>query len=327
MRALLDGRDIRGIVCAVPENVVTNDDMVQRGWFDAPTVKTVGEGVGVKERRWAIPTHSVVDYAHVAAKELLDALNWKDIDAMVFVTQTPDRPAPPTGILLQQKLGVGVQCAAFDVNLGCSGYPYGLYLLGSMLRKGQRGLLIAGDLCSRYLDKADRTTALLFGDCISATAIEYVDQPRIGNGWSFLLGSDGSGAGHLRIEREHRPDCTSTLRMDGPTVFGFTLERVPQIYRELVGNFSQPEKVLLHQANKMIVKHIARKLAYPAISNLELRGNTSAASIPLLMCDNLGYELMNRRIYLGLLGYGIGWSWAGALLNVGPLVTTKVVEL
>lgn len=324
MRSATWNQRICGIVAAVPKQIVLNSDFPQ---FDSQVRDQIAGAIGVRQRGWVKPGQDLIDLARPACDKLLGTLRWQAVDVVVCVTQTPVKPAPPTATLLLGELGLGFP-ASFDVNLGCSGYPYGLWLLSSLLQEGQRGLLIAGDVCSSYLNPRDRATAMLFGDAATVTAVENLGGPiDTSRSWRFVLGSDGRGHSLLSIDQlGYGDDFNRELQMNGAEVFGFTLKAVPEMYRQLMGDLPPPEIVALHQANEMIVQRLAKKLDVPARMNVGYRGNTSAASIPLLMCDTCP-ELQAESVRMVMLGFGIGWSWAGMHGRVGPLDILEVVEV
>lgn len=297
---------IRGIVSAVPANIVKNDD--------AAFVKMTG----VAERR-VTTDKTTGDYAALAADHLLRLLKWnpREVGAIVFVTQTPDVRMPATACKLAGMLNMN--CAAFDVNLACSGYVYGLWLAHKI---GGRVLLIAGDTVSRMCDPNDKSTYPLFGDAVTATAIEVPTGieaiPPI-----FKLGTDGAGFDSLIAD--------PLIRMQGAEVFNFALRAVPK----LVSNTTMGAHVdyfLFHQANLTMLKHLQKKCGgipdgiFP--TNIERYGNTSSASIPLLMCDSAATEaLKSRRNRVAMFGFGAGWSYAGCMLDLEPLQVCETVEV
>lgn len=320
----VNGFSIRGVACAVPRTIIFND--IHRELAD------VIKMTGVRERRVAPANDntSITRFAVEAAQPLLGRLGWgRDVDAVICVTQTPDRRAPSTACLIQHALGLFPSVAAFDVNLGCSGFTYGLWLMARLLGEGQRGLLVTGDLTRRYVDFDDRATGHLFGDCVAVTAVDRATIPAPA---VFVLGTDGGGADSLTIPATAPivPVHYTRLRMVGPVVFQFTLEKVPQMYRSLYEPpTQQPDHVLLHQANAMIVKQLSKRMPSErgAPCNIERWGNTSSSSIPLLMHEALGHSLRTERLRLGLFGYGIGLSWAGIDLHAGPNVESLLVEV
>lgn len=182
-----------GIVGAVPEPVRTVQDCAE--YFDEKEILKISQSTGVK--RWHVaPNHVCVsDLCHAAAERLLDELDWpRDfIDLIIFISQGPDYILPATGCILQSRLGLSKQCATFDINLGCSGYVYGLWLIAHMLSSGKlnRALLLVGDTLGKVVSPLDRSAALLFGDAGAATAIERCEEERL---MTFVLGTDGTGA-------------------------------------------------------------------------------------------------------------------------------------
>lgn len=319
MISTLTGLRIRGIACALPERLVRNEEFQQ---FAEKDREALAKATGVVSRHVAPRTADISTYSIPAARRVLESAGWDSVDALVVVSQTPkgfpDAVSPGTAFEIARRLGLKTDVAAFDVNLGCSGYVYGLWIVGSLLQASAsaRAVLIAGDLCTHAVDPNDRSTSMLFGDAVSATTIE-----RSASGddatWRFALGTEGNDT-PLKIAR-HESACP-LLRMDGPEVFGFTLKRVPMLYDELMGGAAAPEAVLFHQANIQIVDRLAKKLGVADRSprNVDRRGNTSSASIPLLACDaELG--LRSRAMDVAMLGFGIGLSWAGVRMKLGPL--------
>jgi len=246
------------------------------------------------------------------------------------VSQTPKgfphAVSPGTAFDIARSLGLKPDVAAFDVNLGCSGYVYGLWIAGSLLQASNsaRALLIAGDLCTHAVDENDRGTSVLFGDAVSATTIEKSTDAAAAR-WRFALGTEGNDV-PLRIA-PHEAACP-ILHMDGPEVFAFTLKRVPRLYDELIGKDAPPEAVFFHQANAQILERLAKKLGVGdrAPCNVARRGNTSSASIPLLVCD-AGLPLASKEMDVAMLGFGIGLSWAGVRMPFGRLGVLETLEV
>ena len=188
--AVLQKARIAGIASAVPKEIVSNADYAA---ISEEQREKIIKYTGIRYRRWAPKELCCSDLCQAAAEKLLPELGWEpeDIGAIVFVSQTPDYPFPATAQIVQSRLGVPTTCMAFDVNLGCSGYTYGLFILGSLLESTgiKRGLLLAGDVSKMHGD-SDPSSALLFGHAGSATAMEGADgvKPIF-----FELGSDGAG--------------------------------------------------------------------------------------------------------------------------------------
>lgn len=340
----LEGARVTGLVAAVPARCIENSHFVAR--FGESAVADVVKMIGVKTRYWSEPVVTTADLCVRAAESLLGRLNWdvSSIGAIVFVTQTPDYRLPATACTLQSRLGLPTSCAAFDVNLGCSGYPYGLWIaMGLALSSGlERVLLLVGDTISKTVDPADRSTAMLFGDAGTATAIEISQ-----GDWfaQFVLGSDGAGARNLMIPTGgFRPWADDDPRlagkdpralfMDGGEVFNFTLRAVPGLVQQALAQAGiaaqDVQAYVLHQANLFMLNHLARKLKVPADRfpiNIDRFGNTSCASIPLLFVSDMRDALLTRRVMVALAGFGVGYSWASAVLPVGPLECVELISV
>lgn len=333
---------VRGLAVGVPPDVVRNDHFAAR--FGEQYAKDLERVVGIRERRWS-NGRDVVDLALPAARRLLEQLHVdpQDVDAVVFVTQTPPQKAPGAACALAARLGLPDRAAAYDVNQGCAGWIYGLWIAGAIaqtLHSTGFVLLACGDVTSAHLDESDRATAPLFGD---AVAVALVDSPPEALGMDFVFGTDGTGIDLLGIRQ---PDpvptvaggmaatiesCGESLYMQGQAVVEFALKRVPQAWTKLVDQSMEPELVLFHQANASIVRMLGRRCGLPAEktpTNIARWGNTSSASIPLLMADDqVGAVLRARQANLVMLGFGIGLSWGAAYAKVGPLKCCEILEV
>jgi 3-oxoacyl-[acyl-carrier-protein] synthase-3 len=325
-QARIQGIALRGIVSALPASTQDVTDLAQR--FGAEQAERIAAATGIHRRHIARPDQCLSDLALPAARELLGGLGWPadSIDLLIVVTQTPDHPLPATACLLQNALGLGRHCAAFDMGLGCSGYIYGLWNAASLLAGMGRGraLLVAGDITSRTLDANDRSTAPLFGDAATVTALEF--DPTAGT-LVVDLGTDGAGAPYLIKQQggQRHPDGPP-LFMDGTQVFAFTLREVPKAITSTLATsgltMADIDHVVLHQANEMMLKRLGQKIGASAdqlVLALQDRGNTSSASIPLAISDALGVRLAAQPTYLLLSGFGVGWSWGTAVWQVGAL--------
>ena len=200
---VLKNVEIKGIACAVPDNVVNNEDY--SNVFGAESVQKFINMTGIKTRHVALDEQCASDLCYTAAKKLMEKLNWEpsSIDALILITQTPDYATPATACVLQHRLGLSEDCIAFDVNLGCSAYVYGVWLAASMVstQNINRVLLLSGDTSNFGINPNDSATAMLFGDGGTATAIEKSE----GKEMKYFLKTKGSGykcimvpAGHAR---------------------------------------------------------------------------------------------------------------------------------
>jgi 3-oxoacyl-[acyl-carrier-protein] synthase-3 len=345
----LDNVRIAGIAAAVPGQA---SEVAQDAAAAPAEVAKISASTGVLRRHLSGDALCTSDLCHAAATTLLAELNWeKDaIDVLIFVSQTPDYLLPATACSLQGRLGLGRGCAAFDVNLGCSGYVYGLWLAANLINGGaRRVLLLAGDTISRIVSPEDRSVAYLFGDAGTATAIEASPgAPPL----FFELGTDGSGAEHLIVPAGgfRRPSCAETaarsvreggniradedLFMNGGEIFAFTMTAVPALCRDVLARAEWPAEsvdgFVMHQANRFMLQHLARTMKIPKeklVLALENYGNTSSASIPLALVEALGDRLREGQSRLLLAGFGVGFSWAAAALECGPMVVPPVVSV
>lgn len=328
-------RDVRiaGVATCLPSREVDNAEFVTR--FGQKAVDDVTKMIGVHARRQVDVGTTTSDLCFFAAQALLEKLKWdaSTVNVLIFVSQTPDYQLPATACALATRLGMPSGVIAFDINLGCSAYPYALWLGMTILASGtaRRVILAVGDTVSRIVDPEDRATAMLFGDAGSATALESGgnNKPSF-----FVLGSDGNGERHLMVPKSGQrqfvvgddPRLTdrnaACLYMDGPEVFNFTLKAVPKLFKALISASGEIgadwDAVLMHQANLFMLKHLTKKCGLTTEQvpvNIELYGNTSCASIPLLLCTTLSYG-QRPDMRVAMMGFGVGFSWAGAVINI-----------
>lgn len=342
---------VAGLAVAVPEHTVRVSDLA--GAPDFESIQKVCASLGIEQRHAAPSGQCASDLCAASAERVLASTGWQrdSIDVIVFVSQTPDYALPATACVLQQRLGLSTGCAAFDVNLGCSAYPYGLWLISQLISAGQmrRGLLLVGDTLSRRVSSQDSSTAHLFGDSGTATAIEFDPNAPPMN---FVLGTDGRGAPHLiapaggcrqphdeqSLQRTVRADggrrSDEDIFMNGPEVFSFTLREVPGLAKQTLESAGwttdDVDSFVMHQANTFMLNHLAKRLKVPAEKlPLSLRdfGNTSCASIPVTMGACLSERLKTSSSRLLMLGFGVGFSWGGAAITCGPLACADVLEV
>lgn len=351
--ARISGVALRGVRACVP---ALTRDLAGEGLIpDEAERERLIKSIGVRSRHIAPPGVLTSDLCRKAADGLLDELGWArdTIDVLIMVTQSADYVIPATACALQDRLGLG-SCLAFDVNLGCSGYAYGLWTAASLLKTLQvgrpaRALVLAGDVSTSKLLAGDRATIPLFGDAGSATALEIDLDAK--DDWFGVFGTDGSGARHIMVEagglkypllppREpHSPEMAedlyrkARLHLNGTEVFNFTLRAVPPlveaIFRTSGVTVEDIDYVLLHQANVFMLNHLRKKAGLPedkAPIAMETYGNTSSASIPLTIADRLS-DVFDRPRQLVLMGFGVGWSWSALKLTAGPMPAPRVVEL
>ncbi len=339
-----------GIAASVPKNTEDNLYMEllspqEREMF----VKTVG----IRYRRVAPPGLTASDLCLSSAEKLIEELGWEkeEIVLLVFVSQTPDYLIPNTSSVLQHKLGLSKTCLAFDVNLGCSGYTYGLSIVAAQLAAMQHGkaLLLVGDIATATISKEDKSVTPLFADAGSATAMEYVPgAPTL----HFNLQTDGSGYQDIIIPDGgmRNPFSESSLtpvvyeksvvrnalnmRLDGVNIFNFALREVaPNIkalYEKYALDIPGTDYFIFHQANKLMLESVRKKIGAAAEKvpySLYDLGNTSAATIPVTIVNNLRKELSTGNKKLLFSGFGVGLSWGSVYVETLPLCIPSLIEV
>ncbi|ESQ93450.1 3-oxoacyl-ACP synthase III family protein [Asticcacaulis benevestitus] len=356
--AILKGVSLRGIRACVPAQTRTlaEENLIPD---EAERERLIGT-IGVRSRHIARPDILTSDLCQKAADGLLDELGWArdSIDVLIMVTQSADFVIPSTACALQARLGLG-SCLAFDINLGCSGYAYGLWTAASLMQtlkvsgRPARALVLAGDVSTSKLLEGDRSTIPLFGDAGSATALEIDpqadDMPN--SHWYGVFGTDGSGAAHIMVEagglkhpllppkEPHSPEKLeelyrkSRLHLNGTEVFNFTLKNVPGLVKAIFETsgttIEDVDYVLFHQANVFMLNHLRKKSGLPEDKvpvAMETFGNTSSASIPLTIAAKLS-QIFDKPQSLIMMGFGVGWSWSAIKLTVGPMPAPQIVEL
>jgi 3-oxoacyl-[acyl-carrier-protein] synthase III len=318
------------------------DNFVDAVEFSDEEIRKVTGMAGVAARRLAGESVCSSDLCSVAAQRILNSLGWEpaSIDALIMVTQTPDYFLPSTACVVHRRLGLADHCAAFDVGLGCSGYPYGIWLAAMMLQGGgvRRALVLHGETPTRFSDRADRSVSLLFGDAGSATALEVPDLPCAD--WHYALHSDGSTYESMIIESGGFRDRFGTdprkhcVAMNGALIFNFTIKRVPALIDETLAgagvSLGEVDYFIFHQSNQYIIKHVCSKKSLPLEKVpiiLKEFGNTGGPSIPLTLTEGGLLRPKARALRLLLLGYGVGLSWGSALVELDPRAVLEKIEL
>jgi 3-oxoacyl-[acyl-carrier-protein] synthase-3 len=339
--SVVGGVKIAAIGTCVPVRIFDNINETHQ--FPKDDVQKVVAMAGVRTRRIAGDAMTSGDLCRKAAEDVLKALAWEpaSIEALIMVTQSPDYFLPSTACILQKDLGLSDECAAFDVGLGCSGYPYGLWLAAMMLTNGglKRVLVLHGETPSRFSDQSDRSVSLLFGDNGSATAMEADDSPSTPK-WFFKLHTDGMGYKDMIIEgggfRNRFPEDPGKhfVRMNGASIFNFTIKRVPLLVEETLRHAnvdsSAVDYFILHQSNQFIMKHLAKKTGIPLEKMpiiLGEFGNTGGCSIPLAITQGALERAADHALKMLLIGYGVGLSWASVLLDLPANALLKHTEL
>jgi len=332
---------IAAIATHLPERVLDNATLAAEfaGW----SAEKILDKTGIAERRIAADGETALDLGEAAARKLLAGSVGHEVDFLIFCSQARDYILPTSACLLQHRLGLPTSVGALDIDLGCSGFVYGLSLATGLIAAGlARGvLLVTADTYSKYIHPRDKSVRTLFGDGAAATLI--VAQPedrstaRIG---PFVFGTDGGGgdsliveAGGFRLPSSAETACEvedrsgnvrsrDHLYMDGAAVLTFSLREVPRAYQQLLQKMDagpdEVDLVVLHQANKFMMDALQRKLDVPdeKLPRLyELIGNTVSSTIPFVLASLLEEGRLTPGTRTVLIGFGVGLSWAAAAVT------------
>lgn len=342
---------IQGIAAAVPKNTLNNYEYTEH--FPKEDVKEIVDKTGVKERRFAEIGTCASDLCFAAANQLFDDLkiDKSEIDALIFISQTADYRMPATSIILQHKLGLPKKTMAFDINLGCSGFVYGLSIAYSLMQQPsfRKILVLDGETRSRIYSPKDRKTAFLFGDAGIAAIIEKDNKYGISH---FSLGSDGSKESLIKVDAGgyRNPSTAETLTekvvdeygnirsdehgyMNGADVFNFVLLEIPKDIKNLLATSQETTESIdyfvFHQANSYMNDYLKNKMKLPeekVPTSIEKFGNTSSVSIPLTIALKLKNELLGNKKLL-LSGFGVGMSWASAVIQTSNCKISEILEI
>lgn len=334
------GARIAAIASHLPDERL--DNAMLADVFQTWTADKILEKTGIRERRVASPDETALDLGAAAAERLFveQQIAREDVDFLIFCSQAPDYILPSSACILQDRLGLRRSVGALDINLGCSGFVYGLSIAAGLIAAGSATsvLLVTADTYSKFIHPQDRSVRTLFGDGAAATLIVADDTgASIG---PFVFGTDGSGAKSLIVEagaaRLPRSEETGgdaedafgnirsrdNLYMDGSAVLNFTLREVPRTWaalKERAGlDNDQVEYVVLHQANRFMLDALVKKLNLPRDKvpyMFEDTGNTVSSTIPFVLEDLMARKAIAIGDKIGLLGFGVGLSWAGGIIQ------------
>jgi len=333
---------ISGWGMAVPNRIVTNAELAQ----EVPGVdeEWIVRRSGISERRIAGPTETTSSLATAAARSALAraGLAAEEIDLIIVATCTPDRLIPSTAPLVQAALGA-TRAGAFDVNAACAGFLTALAAAEAMVRTGsvRRALVIGAEVMSRFLDRSDPKTSVLFGDGAGAVVIERSDEPA--GLLSLELGADGTGASLIEVPAggSARPTSAETvaagehaIRMNGPEVYRAAVRVMAEAAERAATRAgfkaSDADLLIMHQANQRIIDEVGVRVGITpdrVFSNVARYGNTSAASVPIAMCEAADAGLLRPGSRLVVTAIGAGLTWvAGVLLWTAETVSSEPTQ-
>lgn len=328
---------IKAIASYLPEKIEYNDK-----------AKRLTKKTGIFERHIVGEDECASDLAFNAAEQLFEKYNVvrESVDFIILCTQSPDYFLPTTACILQNRLGLSKKCGAFDFNLGCSGYIYGLSIAKGLIETGQakQVLLLTAETYSKHIYPEDETVRPLFGDGAAATLIsaEVTDIDGI---YSFVFGTDGSGAGNLivpvgglrnptiankqveQVDESGNKRTNYNLYMNGSEIGKFALEVVPSTVDTILHQAgltkSDIDYYVFHQANKFMLDFLQQKCelqGLPFWNHSESCGNTVSCSIPLALGQLLSSEEARNLKNTMLVGFGVGLSWGGCLVNLSQVI-------
>ena len=338
---------IRGVTGTVPDHAVKTAD------FDVLTkeeAEIFDNTVGIKNRYIGPDDVCASDLCCDAAERLLTALNWEkdSIDILVFGSVTGDYKTPPTSGILQHRLGLPNSTFVLDVPMGCCGSMYAINIAGNMLSNGnvKRALLLVGDTALRMGSIKDKSRVPLFGDCGTAMALEYdpsaddiiIEFNTLGSGYEALITPHGGFRHPITAESFIEEDFGNGIirapkdtLINGMDVFSFAISRPPISIKKMMERYEltteNVDYFLIHQANKLIVDRIVKKLKLPLEKvpyDLQEFGNLGGASIPMLMTYNLADELKKRPLTLLCSSFGLGLTWGTMVLRTKEMIVEPI---
>lgn len=342
---------IKGISACVPSKVEENRDLP---FYTPEEAEKVVETTGVERKHIVSDGITASDLCLKACEKLLKDLNWEadTINAVCYVTQTPDYYNHPTGFVMHERMNFSADCMVLDLYHGCPGWVVGLNTLGSLMSSGaiKRALLFDGDNITLGRAILDRESMPLFGDCGTVTALEYEEgAPSIlfnhgtnsKDGEALIQKKGASRVPHtletfmeyLKLRSgELAPEDIASDVMDGMSVFSFGITTPPKSIKKLCEEYqidlNDVDKVVIHQANLFMLKKIIKKLKIDpekAPSCLKEYGNTTSTSIPLTIVSQCNKEYSEKKIKTVVCGFGTGLSWASAYFETDNIVVPEII--
>ena len=328
------GVKIAKIESFFPKKILTNEELSER--FPEWTPEMIEQKLGVVKRHVVNDDETALDLAVKAGEKILENQDKQSINFLILCTQSPDYYLPTSACILQEKLGLPTHVGAFDFNLGCSGYVYGLGLAKGLIESNlaKRMLFITSETYTKSINPLDKSNLTIFGDAATATIIEYSENEHILN---FEFGTDGTGAqnliipnggfrnrydkGALLVDEKGSFRTANDLYMNGPEIFTFTIQRIPDlVYKTLEKNQMQIDDIdyfVFHQANQYMLDYLRKKLRIPEdkfFMDMKDSGNTVSSTIPIAL------QKSSKRLKEGdlvlLAGFGVGYSWGATIIRI-----------
>lgn len=326
---------IKAISYYLPKKVVTNEQLVEE--FPEWSVDKIAKKVGINERHIAAENETAGDMAFMAAEKLIleNGVKRDSIDFVLLCTQSPDYFLPSTSCIIQSRLGLPTRCGAFDFNLGCSGYEYGLAVAKGLIMSGvaKNVLLLTAETYNKHIHPKDKGNRTIFGDGASASFISTEGFAKIGE---FVLGSDGSGydrlihktgamrhyqqLNDLQFDEQNNPLSSDHLFMDGKAIFDFTSDIVPAMIEETLEkhqlSMETVDLFVFHQANRYMINYLRKLMEIDKekfYMYMEKVGNTVSSTIPIALCEAKREGRLHGNIVLA--GFGVGLSYGATVIT------------
>lgn len=338
---------VRGVTGTVPNHAVKTADFEL---FTKEEADVFDNTVGIKNRYIGPESICTSDLCFDAAERLLEALGWEkeSIDVLIFSSVTGDYKTPPTSGILQDRLGLPTSTFVLDIPMGCCGSMYAINVAGNLLSTGNviRALLLVGDTALRMGSLKDKSRVPLFGDSGTAMALEYdpsaekivIEFNTLGSGYEALITPHGGFRHPITPESFVEEDfgngvirAPKDTLINGMDVFSFAITKPPVSIKKMMERYEltteSVDYFLVHQANKLIVDRIVKKLKLPMEKvpyDLQEFGNLGGASVPMLMTYNLSEQLQNRPLTLLCSSFGLGLTWGTMLLKTEPMIVLPV---
>jgi len=308
----------------LPPKLLSNNELV----LDNPNwrMDDIEKKTGIKYRYVCDDNQTSKDIAISACEKLFkNNVKRSEIDFLIVVTESPEYIAPAMSCDLQNSLNLETSVASFDINLGCSGFVYGLMIADSILcaNSYNNGILVCVDTYSKYISPNDRTCRPLFSDAASATLITKSKKKTVG---PFILGTDGRGYQDLIVKNSGTKKNINIeqnrLHMNGSAVFMFTMRVVPKAVNDLLKkedcDIEDIDLFVFHQASKLVIDNIKRLLKLSdekVYENYQLVGNTVSSSIPIALSQAEDDNKIKKGSTVMLVGFGVGLSWGATLVR------------
>ena len=336
---------VRGVTGTLPHNVVKSTDF---SFFSDEDAAIFDETVGIKERHIAPPEMCASDLCQDAAERLIKALKWdkESIDILLFTSVTGDYKTPPTSAILQYRMGLPSHTFVLDVPMGCCGCIYSVTIAGNLLSSGsaKRALILVGDTAMRMGSPQDKSRGPLFGDSGTVMALEYdpsakdivIEMNTLGEKYQALFTPHGGYRHPIGPESFEYEDFGNGIvrspkdaLINGMDVLSFAISKPPVSIKKMLDlqGLDKDHDIdffLIHQANKLIVDRIVKKLKLPVEKvpyNLQKVGNLGGASILMLMTSEIAKDLQKRPLTLLCSSFGLGLTWGTMILK------TSIVEV